>query len=219
MGRGESAIIMANDYTSSTDAFQDISEGSYAAADFPQMGNFVTAASRLIDREIGRWDGFFYPTTDAVTNYYDGSGLDIQEIDEYASITSVSVAEQGGVASTSYTAWTENTDYLTMPYNATNKGVPINRLAIDMVNGSKGGWYQYQRSVKVVGVAGYATSVPDAIALATRMQAVRWFMRAKQGYQDTGANVEIGQMVFRGKMELDPDIKALLWPFKTDLDR
>ncbi len=68
MGGEKVSIIMANDYTSSTDAFQDISEGNYAAADFPQMGNFVTAASRLIDREIGRWDGFFYPTTDAVTN-------------------------------------------------------------------------------------------------------------------------------------------------------
>ena len=73
--------------------------------------------------------------------------------------------------------------------------------------------------MKIVGKPGYSASVPDVVALATRMQAVRWFMRAKQGYQDTGANVEIGQMTFKGKLELDPDIKALLWPLKMELDR
>ena len=201
---------MAQDYTTSTDAFADISEGSYSSSDFPAMASFVTAASRLIDREVGRRDGFFYPTTDAATFYYDGSGFYVQPIDEFASISSVSVSEQGDISSTGYTAWTEGTDYLTEPYNASNDGIPITRLCIMDYQGTKGAWYRYQKSVKVVGVPGYSSSPPDIVALAARMQSVRWFMRAKQGYQDAGANVEVGQMLFKGKLELDPDISSLL---------
>jgi len=213
---------MANNYTSSTDAFADLSDstGYQTTTDYyPVMDGFVTAASRLIDREVGRWDGFFYPSTDTATYYYDGSGDLSIEIDEFVSISTVSVAEQGGVASTSYTAWTENTDFLTWPYNASNKSRPITRLDIDEIDGSKAVWYAYQKAVKVVGIPGYASSPPDIVATACRMQAVRWFMRAKQGYQDTGANVEFGQMRFQGKLELDPDIKALLKPLKMELDR
>jgi hypothetical protein len=214
---------MANDYTSSTDAFADISEGGYSSTDpvlGPVMVNFITAASRLIDAEVGRWPGFFYPTTDSSTDfYYDGSGLGEQEIDEFVSISAVAVAEQGGVSSTNYTAWTLNTDYLTWPYNAARKGKPITKLLLDVIDGSKGGFYAYQKAVKVTGVPGYSTTPPDVVKLACKMQAIRWFMRAKQGYQDTGANVEIGQMTFKGKLELDPDVKALLWPMKLELER
>jgi len=116
---------MANDYTTSTDAFAQLTDStSYqSSTDFyPVMDGLITAASRLIDREVGRRDGFFYPSTDAKTMYYNGSGDFEQKIDEFVSITTVSVAEQGGVASTSYTDWTENTDYVTLPYNASNDG-------------------------------------------------------------------------------------------------
>jgi hypothetical protein len=55
------------------------------------------------------------------------------------------------------------------------------------------------------------------VALACRIQAVRWFMRAKQGYQDTGVQAEIGGLTFSKKTELDPDIKQLLHPLKLEL--
>lgn len=210
---------MANDYTTSTDAFADISEGNYSSSDYPVMATFVTVASRLIDREMGRWDGFFYPTTDDVTNYYDGCGLMTQPIDEYVSITSVAVAEEGGLASSDYTAWTLNTDYITRPSNATNKGRPINELEIVVYNGTKGEWYEGQRSVRVVGVAGYSSTTPEIVAQAAKMQAVRWFMRAKQAYQNTGVTAEFGPLQYSQKLELDPDIKQLLWPLKLELDR
>jgi len=211
---------MANDYTSSSDVFAQMTDstGYQASTDFlPVMDGLVTVASRLIDREVGRRDGFFYPTTDTVTYYYDGSGDYEQSIDEFVSVSSVSVAEQGGVASTSYTDWTEDTDYLTLPYNASNDGRPINRLQLLDYNRTKSAWAGYQKAVKVQGVAGYASSPPDIVVQACKMQALRYFMRAKQGYQDTGANVEIGQLVFQGKMELDEDVRALLMPLKLEL--
>lgn len=181
------------------------------------MSTFVTAASRLIDLEVGRWEGFFYPTSDTVTRYYDGSGMDELEIDEFVSISDVSVSEQGGTASTDYTAW-GSTDYFTAPYNYSANGKPITKLFIDF-NGSKPCFYSYRKSVKVTGIAGYSASIPAAIGLACRIQSTRWFMRAKQAYQDTGASAEIGGMKFTGKLELDPDIRQLLHPFKLELER
>ena len=217
---------MANDYTSSTDCFAELTDNTVyrSSSDYdtvfePAMAGFVTSASRLIDAEMGRWDGFFYPTTDTKTNYYDGSGLEEQEIDEFVSISSVSVAEQGGVASTDYTAWTENTDYLTWPYNASNKGRPITRLDLDLIDGSKPGWYRYQKSVKVAGIPGYSATPPRLVVQACKRQAIRWFMQARQAYQDESASVELGQMVFKARTELDPDIKKMLWPLKLELDR
>jgi len=208
---------VANDYTSSTDAFGDMSEGNYTSSDYPQMASFVTAASRLVDLEMGRWDGFFYPTTDSAVLYYDGTGEAEQPIDEFVSISEVAVSEQGSLTSTDYTAWTLNTDYLVKPYNYATKLKPINCLALVDYNGTKGAFYGYQKAVRVTGIPGYSATIPDVIALATRMQAVRYFMRAKQGYQDTGVQADMGGMTIKGKLELDPDIKALLYPLKLEL--
>lgn len=207
---------MANDYTTSTDAFADLKEGNYSSSDNPQMAGFVTAASRLIDLECGVAPGFFYPTTDTKTLYYDGNGETELDIDPMASVATVSVAEQGGVGSTDYTAWAA-TDYYTWPHNASVKGKPITRLIVDTLNGTKPAWYGYRKAVKVTGIMGYSTAVPATVALACRMQAVRWFMRGKQGYQDVGASVEIGGLTVKGQQQLDPDVKALLWPFKLEL--
>lgn len=208
---------MANDYTTSTDAFTDISEASYSSSDYPAMAGFVTTASRLIDLEFGRQAGFFYPTTDAQTFYYDGNGEAEFPIDEFASITTVSVSEQGGIASTDYTDWTLNTDYVTKPYNAANLGKPIRFLSLVDYQPTKYAWFTGQKSVKVVGIPGYSLTPPEVIVHATRMQATRWFMRAKQGYQDTGATAELGGLTFSRKLELDPDIKQLLWGLKLEL--
>lgn len=207
---------MANDYTTSTDAFQDISEGNYTSSDYPQMATFISAVSRLIDAEVGQWPGFFYPTTDSVTWYYDGSGEDVLHIDPFVSVSSVSVSETGSLTSSDYTAW-GSTEYMTWPYNASGKGKPITELRVDNYNGTKANWYEYPKSVSVTGVAGYSTTTPDLVKQACKMQAVRFFMRAKQGYQDTGATAEIGGITFKGKLELDPDVKALLWPLKLEL--
>lgn len=208
---------MANDYTTSTDAFNDISEGSYTSSDYTQMAGFVTSASRLIDLEMGRWAGFFYPTTDSVTWYYDGSGAIEQRIDEFISITSVSVSEAGGIASSDYTTYT-STDYFVWPYNYSGLGKPITKLMIDYLNGAKIGWYRYRKSIQIIGVAGYSTAIPDVVAHACRIQSVRWFMRAKGGYQDVTGTDETGKLFYKGSAQLDGDVKLLLHPLKLELD-
>lgn len=210
---------MANDYTSSTDAFADIPEGSYTDAEYPVMASFVRVASRLIDAEVGRWEGFFYPTTDGATYFYNGNGERVLDIDEFASITSVSVSEQGSLASTDYTDWTLNTDYLTLPYNASSKGKPITQLGIVDYQSTKDSWYPYQKAVKVVGIPGYSITTPKIVEQACKIQAVRWFMRAKGGYQDVTGTDETGRLFYKGTAQLDGDVKLLLHPLKLELER
>lgn len=208
---------VAKDYTTSTDAFADIPEGNYSSSDYPSMANFVTVASRLIDMEVGRWPGFFYPSTDDVSFDYDGSGEDEQEIDEFASITSVAVSENGSLSSSDYTTWTLNTDYLTKPYNASGIGKPINKLVLSEFNGTKASWYHYQKNVRVTGIAGYGTTPPDLIVQACKTQAVMWFMQAKQAWQKTGGNEDTGGLSYPDLAKLSSGVKAMLKPFILEL--
>ena len=173
---------------------------------------FITAASRLIDKEVGGWDNYFYPTTDGETRYYDGSGELEQWIDPCVTLTSVSVSEGGGRCSTCYTDWTENTDFYVWPYNYSSINKPIEKLVVDNDSGSKGKWDEVRKGVKVTGIFGFSASPPDVIEQACTIQVMRWFMRSKQSWQDTSASERLGQMLFT--QELDPDVKRLLAPYK-----
>jgi hypothetical protein len=177
------------------------------------IGELITAASRLIDREVGGWPNYFYPTTDDTTRYFDGSGEEEQYIDAMVSLTSVSVSESGGRASANYTDWTEDTDFYVWPYNYTGKSIPIEKLIVDNSSGSKGKFSEVRKGVKVTGIFGYSATPPNDIEQATKIQSMRWFMRSKQAYQDTGASERLGQMLYT--QELDPDVKRLLIPYKV----
>lgn len=182
------------------------------------MATFITSASRLIDRELAVIPGFFYPTTDSIVYYFNGSGEHEQVISPFASISEVAVSEAGGLESSDYTVWSSS-DYIEYPYNYAAQNRPITKLIANVLNSTRGGFDRYPKSVRITGQPGYSTTPPDLIALATRMQAVRWFMRAKQGYQDTGASQNIGGLQFSAKLELDPDIRQILHGFKLELER
>lgn len=172
----------------------------------------IENASRLIDLEVGGWPNYFSPTTDGETRYYDGSGEEEQLIDPLVTLTSVYVAESGGRAVTDYTAWTENTDYYTWPYNSTAVSQPIRKLITDNDSGSKGKFNRSRKAVKVTGIFGYSASTPEAIEQACKIQSVRWFQRSKQMYQDASSNAATGQLLYA--QTLDPDVKRLLQSYK-----
>jgi hypothetical protein len=176
------------------------------------IAGMITAASRLIDKEVGGWPGYFYPSTADTTRYFDGNGDKELYIDPMVSLTSVSVAESDGRAAADYTAWTLDTDYYVGPYNYSQIGSPITHLIIDNDAGSKGSFHRFRKSVKVTGVFGYSASAPADIEQACKITAVRWFQRAKQGYQDGGANPMTGELIY--VQSLDPDVKTLLTPYK-----
>jgi hypothetical protein len=173
----------------------------------------ITGASRLIDKEVGGWPNYFYPSTADETRYFDGSGEVDQFVDPLISITSVAVSESGGRASTSYTAWTENTDYFVWPYNYASIGQPIQILLVDNDSGGKGTWGSTRKGVKVTGVFGYSSYPPADIQQACKITAMRWFMRAKQSWQDTSVNAAMGELLYT--QSLDPDVKEILKPYKT----
>mgnify|MGYP001466607497 CR=1 FL=1 len=90
--------------------------------------------------------------------------------------------------------------------------VPYEKLIVDNDAGSKGNWGTTQKGVKITGVWGYALTPPADVKQACKIQAMRWFMRAKQGYQDAGVNANLGEMIYA--QELDPDVKMLLAPYR-----
>lgn len=183
------------------------------------LGVLITATSRLIDREVGRWENFFYPSSDAATRYYDGSGTTELWVDEMtAAPTSVAVSESGGVESSDYTVWSSS-DYLVLPYNST----PKYKLEVDTLNGSRLYFYNYRKSVKIVGVFGYSTIPPADVAMACKIQVHRWFMRAKQMFADNGAQQDLGQIIVNVNQKdfigskLDPDVAAILHHYKVGM--
>lgn len=176
------------------------------------ISGMITSASRLIDREVGGWVNYFHPSTADETRYFDGNGETEIYIDPLVSLTSLYVAESGGRASTNYTEWTVNTDFYVSPYNYSSLGVPIQSLVVDNDSGSKGSFCPARKSLKVTGVFGYSSVPPSDIQQACKIQAMRWFMRAKQGWQDSSANPTLGEMLY--VQELDPDVKRILMPYK-----
>jgi hypothetical protein len=176
------------------------------------LAEMVTSASRLIDREVGGWPDYFISSTDDETRYYDGSGEQEQHIDAMTSLTSVSVSESGGRAATDYTDWTEDTDFYVWPYNYSVVNQPIQKLIVDNDSGDKGKFSAVRKGVKVTGKFGYSTEVPDDVRQAAKIQAMRWFMRSKQSYQDTSASERLGQLLYT--QSLDPDVKRILQAYK-----
>ena len=202
------------DYCTVAEVKADIPESPLSSStDYDAaLAIMVTDASRLIDAAVGRWPNFFYASTADETRYYDGNGEQELRIDECLSITTLSVAESAGVASTDYTDWA-TTDYYVHPYNYTALSEPFRKLIVDVYNGSKAYFHPYRKAVKVAGVFGWSTTPPSEINRAAKIQCVRTLMRAKQGYQDAGANEAVGQMFY--VKELDPDVKTILqkWAF------
>lgn len=175
------------------------------------LANYVTRASRMIDRYLGKWDNYFYPSTDAVARYYTGGDEPYIDIDEATEISTVAVSEFGEVTSTGYTAW-GSTDWYAWPYNYSANSEPIRRIYIDDVNGSQYSFGGYRKGVKVTGVWGFSATPPNDIKQACIIQATALFMQEKQGWRDASASPELGQMIYT--KALHPTAAAILDAYK-----
>jgi len=203
---------MANDYVTLAELKGEFPDTDWGSTYDVALTTSIMRASRAIDIFTHRGDGEFYASADTA-RYFDGwGGLELW-IGELAAVpTTVAVAEGGDVDGAggtggTYTTWAA-TDYLVYPRNALAKGRPILRLDIDINNGTKAYWYPYPKSVKVTGKFGYAAVPPEIVKKATAIQAMRYFKRAQQAYQDTGAIVELGQLTYTQK--LDPDVAIMV---------
>lgn len=167
------------------------------------LGTLVTEASRLIDRETG-WGDCHYAAGDATpvasARLFDTvSGYEM-EVDRCLQAAAAIAVDE--TATGVYVAWVLNTDYLLWPYNE----LYFTRVVIS--TGAAKVFVDGQQLLQVTGKWGGTTSPPSVIKLATTMTVARWFKEGMQAYQDTGAIIEVGQLVYR--KALGPAVKEML---------
>lgn len=205
---------MATDYCTAAQIKALMPDTAWGTSYDSLLTVLITGASRAIDELYKRKPGAFAVTSTAA-RYFSPARMhgNLLRIDELAAApTSVSIALTGDVDNASgsggtYTALATS-DYFLEPDNAADDGLPYTGLVLDTQNGTYASWYSYPRGVKVIGKWGFATTSPAIIAQQTKIQTVRWFKRAQQGYKDVGAIAELGQMQY--VQQLDPDIAVLL---------
>jgi hypothetical protein len=166
----------------------------------------VEASSRQIDTHLGLEPGAFLVDSDEV-RYFTGSGTTQQWVDALAATPTTVEMDLVGDQVT-YTAISSG-DYTLWPRNAALLGQPYYRL--DIVRLGSPTYYTWRRfpdSIKITGKFGWSIAVPAYVQQVTTIQAVRWFKRAQQAFQDVGAIRELGQLQYvKG---IDPDLQVFL---------
>ena len=160
----------------------------------------VTAASRIVDNITDRR---FYADADAThVRYYTSQSATSCDIDDLSTLGAVDVDYGGqGVFSTTLT---QNRDYVLEPLNATELGVPWQRIRITQLG------FQlptFVRAVRVTGQFGW-TSVPEDIKAATGLVASRLLKRSREAPFGVVAIGMDGSAV--RVAQSDPDVCALL---------
>lgn len=169
-------------------------------ADIMQM---IEASSRKIDGYTNRR---YYQTTEA--RYFTPECSSDLDIDDVVTITALATDDLQD--RTYSTAWS-GTDYELEPYNAASAGYPYTRLVI-APNG-RYGFPVARRTVKVTATWGWP-EIPAGIAEAATLMTIRLFGRVKAPYGLVGGG-DLGQQTLMPT--IDPDIKALLEPFRRFL--
>jgi hypothetical protein len=164
----------------------------------------ILTASRMIDDYTGR---FFYrdgTTAAPITRYYTPDSWYITNLDDFVSLNQIALDDD---FDQTYTTILAASDYLIDPVNNARRGWPYTRItAIDRYIFP----YAYPQSVRVQAVWGWP-SVPAEIAMATKLQASRLFIRRQSPFGIAGTP-EIGTV--RLTSRLDPDVEALIRPFR-----
>jgi hypothetical protein len=166
----------------------------------------IEAASREIDGYCNR---VFYSTTG--TRVFQNVDSFIVNTDDIISVTTLKTSDDGVIYDTTWTT----ADYQLEPLNGVSGGLvqPFTRIrAIGdylFPVWSITGTYGNKASVQISGVFGWS-AVPTAVKQATVLLAMRQFKRydspmGVMGFGDIGA-IRVGRT--------DPDVEALLMPFK-----
>jgi hypothetical protein len=198
------------------DAMQDV---GVSATTQTYLQFCINRVSRLIDEYTNRKPGAYKVSEDSV-QYFDGSGLREQSVDEMCAVpTKVEVAEGGvvdGSALTSgsaggsggvYTLW-PSSYWFCYPYNALDRGQPFTQLHLNLIAGFRGVWMAYPRAVKITTKFGFSQDVPDLITHANVIQTVRTWKRGQGAFKDAGANAELGKIIYT--QALDKEVCAIL---------
>jgi hypothetical protein len=202
-------------YCTAFDVRQELATGS-GASDVSEKWDYALwqmaiECSRLVDHYCNLEEHAFLAAGSAI-RYMDGNGEAELWLNWPAtSISAVAVEENDGT----YTVWTQGTDYYRWPYQDDTALTvnPITRLDVNLKSdGGKSTWTRGQRRIKLTGVWGYSTTVPDLVARACKMQVAEWYKLAMQGWSDTGGAPEFGELQYPRK--LDAAAMKLIEPYR-----
>jgi hypothetical protein len=168
----------------------------------------ITLALDAATTQIDTWCDRVFTADGAVTTRdYLVTNTKELDIDPVSTLTGLIVATDDNADGTYETTWTIGTDFRIEPVNATAAGVPWDRL---VALGTR--WFPkntYRPGVRVTAKFGWpGGTVPQAVKLATLIQASRLFKRKDAPFGVAGA-VEFGSEL-RLLNEVDRDAQNLL---------
>jgi hypothetical protein len=164
----------------------------------------IMAASRMIDDYTGR---FFYrdgTTQNPAVRFYTPRDWWTCNTDDIVSVTEIATDDN---FDQQYTTIWSTSDFMLEPINNPRRGWPYSRV---LAIGSYILPANLPQTLRISGIWGWA-SVPPEINLAARLQASRLFIR-KQSPFGVAGSVDTGTV--RLSARLDPDVEALIRPFK-----
>ena len=127
-----------------------------------QIDEWCIAVSNWIDTYCNR-DSFEQEA--ATSKLYDGNGLDTLYVNDLLSVTKIEILDEDGSVDFTFDS---TTMYYLYPANKT----PKTSIVINSSNAPIGVFLKGKQNVKITGVFGYATTVPNEIKLvATRLVA------------------------------------------------
>ena len=203
-------MTITNGYATLAELRAKLTFGATNTASDTQLEQIIEASSRWIDRYTNRR---FYGV--AETRYYtadDGYEIDI---DDLTTLSALKTDEDGD--GTYETTWTAS-DYNLWPFNAALDSKPYTRIEISE-NGGETFPVKIRKGILVQGTFGYiastnANNCPDPIRDAALLVAERIYKR-KDAPLGVAGPVALGQQPVRiPSITVDPDIKALLDPYR-----
>ena len=165
------------------------------------LNELINSASRLIEDEL-YWPYCYFAAADLAdqTRYFDTEAGTEMWIPRCISISSFWLDTTGnGVVDTQ---WVQGTDFVVWPYDKTWF------TKIIVKEGASRSFPTGQRRLQIIGKFGGYPVPPQVIKEACIITVARWAKRAQQMYQDTGAIVELGQLIYT--KALDPDVQEIL---------
>jgi hypothetical protein len=152
---------------------------------------------------------FFYQDGSAqspVVRYYTAQDPWTMNVDDITTITQI--ATDDNFNQTWDTVWATS-DFMVEPINNPRKGWPYTRL---LATGRYVFPYYLPQAVKVTGIWGW-TAIPSEVNQACIIQSSRLFVRRQSPFGIAGTP-ELGTV--RLTSRLDPDVEALLRPFRKN---
>lgn len=207
-------MSVTNGYASLAELRAKLAFGAANTASDTQLEQIIEASSRWIDRYCNRR---FYGA--AETRYYTAQEIGELEIDDLTSLSALKTDEDGD--GTYETTWSAS-DYSLRyghNYNAALDGKPYTSIQVSEASGREFP-VAIRKGVLVQGVFGYvasttaATGCPDPVHDAALLVAERIYKRKDAPLGVAGPLALGAQPVRITSLTVDPDIKALLDPYR-----